>query len=53
MKSNLLDLIDDYSTDAKCRVLERLRWPNGVACHRCGDTSVSEIVERGQYEGVA
>ena len=29
MKSNLLDPIDDYSTDAKYRVLERLRWPNG------------------------
>ena len=26
-------LTDDYSTDTKCReLLEKLRWPKGVAC---------------------
>ena len=42
--------MDDYSTDAKCReLLERLRWPNGVACPRCGDLSVYEVPSRSQY----
>ena len=49
--TNLLTLIDDYSTDAKCReLLKRLRWPNGVACLRCGSMSVSEIEVRNQYD---
>ena len=49
--TNLLTLIDDYSTDAKCReLLERLRWPSGVACIRCGSMSISEIESRKQYD---
>ena len=49
--TNLLTLIDDYSTDAKCReLLERLRWPSGVACIRCGSMSISEIQSRKQYD---
>ena len=44
-------MIDDYSTDAKCReLLERLRWPNGVSCLRCGSLGVSEIQNRGQFD---
>lgn len=49
--TNLLTLIDDYSTDAKCReLLERLRWPAGVACLRCGSLSVSDLDSRKQYD---
>ena len=49
--TNLLTLIDDYSTDAKCReLLEKLRWPNGVVCIRCGSLSVSDIETRDQYD---
>ncbi len=49
--TNLLTLIDDYSTDAKCReLLERLRWPSGVVCIRCGSMSISEIESRNQYD---
>ena len=49
--TNLLTLIDDYSTDAKCReLLERLRWPMGVACLRCGSLSVSDLDGRKQYD---
>ncbi len=45
--TNLLTLIDDYSTDAKCReLLEKLRWPDGIACLRCGSLSVSELTKR-------
>ena len=48
---NLLSLIDDYSTDAKCRnLLEQLRWPNGIACTRCGSVSVSEVKQRPVYD---
>ena len=49
--TNLLTLVDDFNTDAKCReMLERLRWPDGVACIRCGSMSISEIESRNQYD---
>ena len=49
--TDLLTLVDDFNTDAKCReLLEKLRWPNGVACFRCGSLSVSEIEGRGQFD---
>ena len=49
--TNLLTLIDDYSTDAKCReLLEDLRWPDGVACLRCGSKNVSELQARPVYD---
>ena len=48
--TNLLTLIDKYADDAKCReLLEQLRWPNGVACVRCGSLGVSEIEKRNLY----
>ena len=51
MPTDLLSIIDDYRTDAKCReLLEKLRWPNGVACIRCGSLSVSDIETRDQYD---
>ena len=32
---NLVELIDRYNSDAKCREeLARLRWPTGIACLR-------------------
>ena len=49
--TNLLTLVDDFNTDAKCReLLEQVRWPNGVACLRCGSLGVSEIGDRNQYD---
>ena len=54
MAVNLLTLMDDFNTDAKCRdFLEYLRWPNGVACTRCGSLDVSEIPQRGQWNCLA
>ena len=48
---NLVSLIDRFGDDDKCReFLEDLRWPGGVCCIRCGDTSVSEVHGRGQYD---
>ena len=49
--TNLLTVIDEFGTDEKCRdLLERLRWPNGVACVRCGSREVTEIPTRNQYD---
>jgi transposase-like protein len=49
--TNLLTLVDDFNTDAKCReLLESLRWPSGVACTRCGSLGISEIEDRNQYD---
>ena len=49
--TNLLTLVDDFNTDTKCRdLLERLRWPAGVACLRCGSLGISEIEARNQYD---
>jgi transposase-like protein len=36
-----IDLTLTYSSDDRCReLLERLRWPNGPECPRCGDSAV-------------
>ena len=49
-KISLLTLMDRYNDDAKCRdTLEAIRWPNGVACLRCGDMDVGEVESRNQY----
>ena len=41
---NLISLIERYHDEDKCRAyLEELRWPNGVACPRCGSVSISRI----------
>ena len=41
---NLVNLIERYHNEDKCRAyLEELRWPNGVACPRCGSMSISRI----------
>jgi transposase-like protein len=48
---NLPDLIEQFRSEDKCReYLEDLRWPNGVRCPRCGDSSVSKIEKRNQWE---
>ena len=48
---DILSLFDRFNDDDKCRKhLECLRWPNGVACVRCGDTAVTRIKGRGQWD---
>ena len=48
---NLISLLDRFDSDESCRnYLEALRWPNGVCCTRCGDTAVTEIKGRGQWD---
>jgi transposase-like protein len=42
-----------YSTDDRCReLLERLRWPEGIACPRCKDTRISRLKEYARFECV-
>jgi len=48
---NLVKLIEDFHDENSCReYLEELRWPNGLACPRCGSMSVSRILKRGQFD---
>lgn len=48
---NLVELIDRFHSEDACReYLEDLRWPNGMACMRCGSTSVSRISTRDQLD---
>ena len=50
-ETNLMNLIERFGSDDQCReYLEAPRWPNGVACIRCGNTSVSRLRKRDQYE---
>lgn len=46
-----MTLFDKFGDEDTCReYLEKLRWPGGVCCPRCGDTSVSEITTRDQFD---
>ena len=48
---SLLSLLYKYRNDDDCReMMEKIRWPLGVACTRCGDMSVGEIPKRNQYQ---
>lgn len=47
---NLLTLLDRFNCNDRCRdALEAIRWPDGVACVRCGDTDITEIASRHQF----
>jgi transposase-like protein len=40
----LIDVTQQFSTEDKCLdYIERMRWPNGVACVHCGVLNVSKI----------
>ena len=48
---NLMTLMDRFPCDDSCReLLEDLRWPNGVACPRCGNMELCEIPDRHQWQ---
>ena len=48
---NLITLIERFRDEETCReYLEKLRWSEEVGCPRCGDTSVSEISTRDQFD---
>ena len=48
---NLVELMGKFHTDEKCReMLEELRWPNGIACPRCGSIEIRNSYTRNQYD---
>ena len=47
---NLMKLMEQFGTDEKCRILlEKLRWPEGIRCVRCGSDKISHIYKRNQF----
>ena len=49
--ASLIDVVHRFGSEEICReYLEKLRWPEGVACLRCGSLSVSEISTRDQFD---
>ncbi len=47
---DLISLFEKFGNDEKCRMyLERLRWPEGVRCVRCGSEKISRIYKRNQF----
>lgn len=51
METNLINLIERYSDEDKCRkYLEGLKWHDNVKCPRCGSEKISHIVKRNQYD---
>lgn len=48
---NLVELVDRFHDEDKCRkYLERLRWPDGLECPRCGGKMISRIHKRNQLD---
>ena len=48
---NLVNLIERFGNEDKCRqAIEEMRWPNGVACPRCGSVSVSKYRDKAVYD---
>ena len=44
---DLIKLMDNFASEERCReVLKDLRWPNGVACIRCGSTHIRYTTTR-------
>lgn len=51
MATTLMDILDNYNTEKKCRRLfERIKWYNGIACTRCGSLNLSRHTVRKIYE---
>ena len=51
MAMNLIKLFDTFNTDDQCReYLERLRWPHGPTCPKCGTINeASRVKNRGTW----
>ena len=48
---NLVSLIDRFNCEISCRKeLAEIRWPNGIACLRCGVTDPSELPSGGKWQ---
>ncbi|MSP22683.1 MAG: IS1595 family transposase [Dehalococcoidia bacterium] len=48
---NLISLVEQFHDEERCReFLEGLRWPEGVACLRCGSVTVGRIATRRLFQ---
>lgn len=48
---DLVTLIEQFPDDDACRAtLEKLRWPDGIACIECGSVAIWNIEKRHQYQ---
>lgn len=48
---NIMKLMEKYHTEESCRqILVELRWPNGIACPRCGSLDIRNSYTRSQYD---
>lgn len=48
---NLMKLMNECDTQEECRkILEELRWPDGVRCPACKSDKISSIRKRFQYD---
>jgi transposase-like protein len=51
MEVNLINLVERYSDESKCRkYLEALKWQEGIKCPRCRSEKVSRILKRDQFD---
>ena len=51
---DLLDVLEYWQNEDECkRLLLNLRWPNGVACPRCGNLHISWITTRFTFDCLA
>ena len=47
----IVELMRQYGSEDACHeALEELRWPDGVACPRCGSKAISRIKARRQFD---
>ena len=48
---NIMKLMEKFHSEESCRkALADLRWPNGVACPRCGSLDIRNSYTRDQYD---
>lgn len=48
---NLVDLMEKYHSEEQCRTeMVELRWPDGVACIRCGGTQIRNSYTRNTFD---
>ena len=48
---NLVQLIEQFRDEDRCRkALERMKWPEGIKCPRCGSDKISRLTKRDQFD---
>lgn len=51
MEVNLVTLMQQFDEDTECRaILEKLRWPSGIACPRCSADKIYRANPRNQFD---